>query len=294
MDSVDRLASTYDAASIAVDTFARSVFSYDPMAPRPTVRARLRAAARHWVARRGGIRSAWFATIAVLVTAFMAWVSLRIFQHLRSGPPPMVIEAVPGVLLALALVSAATRAASGAGRPWSRSQSPGPVWPGMLFTSCLAGNAAWVTAWLTISVGVRPWAAVLIAVVALVLVGVMLVAAGRASAPARAAGLPAVRCSPSPPRRLLDQQRSAQELVRGHARKWSSAAQQCGAAIDGSANAEALLLRLLIDDAADLPLNGVAAFHAQLLAGLSRYRPDLLGIRLREASQKLLPREARP
>ena len=292
-DTIDRLAGTYDEAASAVDAFSRSAFGYDPMVPRPTVRARMRASLGAWVARRGWPRATWFMATAILAAGFMAWISVRIVRHLVSGTPPVTVAAVPGLLLTLALIGTAVLTAGGLPRPLPRPGRPAgwppPAWPRALFGGSLAGCAAWVTIWLTSTAGVNVRAALPVGVVSVVLTGAVLLIACRAIPPARTAGVPAVRRPAPAPRRLLAQQRRAQELLRGHVREWSIAAHQCGAAMEGSAEAEAVLLWLLADGAADQPLTGVGVFHAQLLGSLSRYRPDPLRLRLHEASRNLLP-----
>ena len=94
-DTLDQLAETYDAAASAVDAFSRSAFFYDPMAPRPTIRARARASLHAWGARRGWPRTAWFAVTSILAIGFMAWISMRILGKLAPGTPPAVVAMVP-------------------------------------------------------------------------------------------------------------------------------------------------------------------------------------------------------
>lgn len=294
-DSVERLATSYDAASVAVDAFARSALAYDPLMPRTTVRATFRAARRHWVARRGWPRAFWFVATAVLAGAFMAWISLRILRHFIPGTPPAVLAMVPGVLLTLTLAGTAALTAGPVARPVPRRSSlrrRPPVWPAVLFAMPLVGCAAWVTIWLTSTEGIAAWAALPTAALSVGLTGAALLAACQPAPPCTVA-TPLAVCRPTPPpRRLLAQQRNAQERLRGHARNWSTAAHRCGVAVDGSAEAQMTLMRLLTNDIADMPLGEIGAFHTQILTALFRYRPDPLSIRLHNASRRLLPREA--
>lgn len=296
-DTLDQLAETYDAAASAVDAFSRSAFFYDPMAPRPTIRARARASLHAWGARRGWPRTAWFAVTSILAIGFMAWISMRILGKLAPGTPPAVVAMVPGLLLALALVGTSVLTASALAsyvtRPGQQARWPAPAWPHALFAVCLTGCAAWVAVWLISTARVHVWAATLIGVLSTTLTGAVLLMAGRPAMPARTGGLPSVRQPAPAPRQLLAQQRRAQALLRGHTRKWSVAAHQCGAAVKGSTEAEATLLQLLAEDDGDQPSPDVEVFHAQLIGTLARYRPDLLRRRLNEASRSLLPQAAR-
>jgi hypothetical protein len=296
-DRVDRLAVSYDAACAAVDAFTGSTLYYDPLAPRPTIRARIRASVRYWVALRGWARACWFVGTGVLAGVFMAWISLRILEHFMAEAPPAILAMVPGALLTAALVG--TAALTGDAMTWLARQ-PSPrrywpqlAWPGLPFATCLACCAAWVTIWAASVAGIAVWPALTTGVLSGGLTGAALLCAGRPAPSHAVAALPAVRCPVPPPRRLLAQQRHAQDQMRRHARSWSIAAHLCGVATEGAALAQTALVRLLAGDPADLSLDGIGVFHAQLLTVLSRYRPDPLETRLQESSRRLLPREGR-
>lgn len=298
VDAVDRLAVSYDSATMAIDAFVRSARGYDPLAPRPRLRTRFRAAVRGWIAARGWPQTAWLVTTALLAGSFMAWVSLRLLRPLSPGALPAAVAALPGILLTLALAGAAVLVAAS----WPAARSPHARrragWPALLLALSAVASVTWLTAWLVSQAGMTGWIALVAAVLAVSVTAFTFLAAsmpassglGPAPAGESPASLPAGHLSEPVPRQLLGRQRSAQESLRGHARQWSSAARQCGVALGGCADAQAALARLLTDGTlGELPPDGLEVFHAQILGTLSRFRPDPLSARLQETSQRLLP-----
>jgi hypothetical protein len=300
VDAVDRLAVSYDLAAIAIDAFVRAARGYDPLTPRPRLRARLSAGLLEWIRARGWPQTAWLVTTAVLTGSFMAWVSLRLLRQLSPVALPPAVAAIPGILLTLALAGAAALLAAS----WPPERSPHGrrrvTWPALLLALAAVACVIWLVTWLVSQAGMTGWLALLAAVLA---VGVAALTFLAASVPARPdpapagasqVSLPGGHVGNRVPRQLLARQRTAQEALRGHARQWSRAARQCGVAVGGCAEAQAALARLVTGGSlGELPPDGLEPFHAQLLGTLARYRLDPLSACLRETSQRLLPEAAR-
>lgn len=282
-EKLDHLAVSYDAATEAIDTFARATQDYDPYSARPGAAARLRAGLRQIADSRGWLRVFWFTATLLLASAFLAWISLAIVRRFIPGPVPVVLAAAPGALVALTLGGTAAGVARAPLRNGSR------FWP---FAIALAGCAAWVATWLIGVAGVEIWFGVGTAVLSAAVTGAAFLAASQSEP--RPTGRDPVRARPPrPPRRLLAHQRAAQQRLRGHEERWSSAAHTCGLAADGSAPAEEALNRLLSTGTlGELPVQDVDTFHIQMLTTLLRYQPGPLVARLRAASERLLPTPA--
>jgi hypothetical protein len=288
-ESLDLLAVTYDAAETAIDAFAGRAAGYDPLAAPPRAGVRLRTAAARWAASRGLPVVFWFAAAASAAGVFMAWVSLRVIRHFIPAGPPAMLAVVPGLLLTSALAGTAALTAA---RLAARGTEPGSWVPvrraAILLAVAVIACVAWIALWLVSLAGMAAWIALIAAALAVSALAVTFVAASAPRPPQ--AGSPLPGASPGrPPRRLLDQQRSAQKRLRQHARRWSRAARQCGVAVGGTAAAEAALARLLTSgDLGNLPVTGMDVFHTQILTTLGRYRPDPLGARLRDTSRRLV------
>jgi hypothetical protein len=281
--SLDRLAVSYDAATEAIDAFARAAQDYDPHSARPGAAARLRAGVRQMAGNRGWLRVFWFTATLLLASAFLVWISLAIVRRFIPGPVPVVLASAPGVLVALALSGTAAGLTRAPLRNGSR------FWP---FAIALAGCAAWVATWLLGVAGVEPWFGVGTAVLSAAVTSAAFLAASQ-PAPQPTGRDPAPARPPHPPRRLLAHQQTAQQRLRGHEERWSSAAHACGLAAGGSAPAEEALNRLLSTGTlGELPVQDVDTFHTQMLTTLVRYQPGPLAARLRAASERLLPTPA--
>ena len=135
-ESVDQLAASHAAAGGAVVALARSAIGYSAATRQPALGPRL-------AGRRGGPRTTWLGVMALGTALFLAWLSVRLVQHLAAAPAAVAM--LPGVLIALALAVTAGHAASPGERApasppcracCSRSQWPVP-WPGSPWRSPL-------------------------------------------------------------------------------------------------------------------------------------------------------------
>jgi len=258
-ESIDRLAASHDAVTVAVDAFTRSAVLRSSAGDGPTIRQRIRGG-------RGWSRTVWFGVTTLLTGLFMAWISVRLVRHLSVAPD--VVAVLPGLLLTLGLAVTAPQAAKSLERPSQPGTSTAVV-PWTLLAAAAAGSVAWITLWLVIATGTPAWAAVT--------GGVALVAASAAGmlASTRPAGAQPAAITPRArplPRRLRAQRRRAQQRLRDHTRAWNLAAHQYGAAIDSSDEAANALARLLADEA-DLPLDGIDPYDILILTALCKYRP---------------------
>jgi hypothetical protein len=258
-ESMDRLAASHDAVTVAVDALTRSAVIRSSAGDGPTIRQRITGG-------RGWSRTVWFGITTLLTGLFMAWISLRLVRHLSVAPD--VVAVLPGLLLTLGLAVTALQAAKSLERP-SEPGTSTVVVPLALLAAAAVGSVAWITLWLVLTTGAAAWAAVT--------GGVALVAAAAAGmlASARPAGTQAAAVTPrarSFPRRLRAQRSRAQRRLRDHTREWNLAAHQYGAAIDGPDEAADALARLLADDA-DLTLDGISPYDTLILTALCKYRP---------------------
>jgi len=258
-ESIDRLAASHDAVTVAVDALTRSAVLRSSAGDGPTIRQRITGG-------RGWSRTIWFGAATLLTGLFMAWISVRLLRHLSVAPD--VVAVLPGLLLTLGLAVTARQAAKSLGRP-SESGTSAAVVPWTLLAAAAIGSFAWITLWLVLTTGTAAWAAVT--------GGVALVAAAAAGmlASARPAEAQPAVVTPNArplPRRLRAQRRRAQRRLRDHTRAWNLAAHQYGAAIDGSDEAADVLVRLLADDA-DPPLDGIDPYDTLILTALCKYRP---------------------
>src|SRR5204862_5074156 len=93
-ESIDRLAASYDAVTVAVDALTRSAVLRSSAGDGPTIRQRITGG-------RGWARTVWFGVATLLTGLFMAWISVRLVRHLSVAPG--IVPVLPGLLLALGL-----------------------------------------------------------------------------------------------------------------------------------------------------------------------------------------------
>ena len=107
-ESIDRLAASYDAVTVAVDALTRSAVLRSSAGDGPTIRQRITGG-------RGWARTVWFGVATLLTGLFMAWISVRLVRHLSVAPG--IVTVLPGLLLALGLAVTASQAAKSLERP---------------------------------------------------------------------------------------------------------------------------------------------------------------------------------
>jgi hypothetical protein len=314
---VDALAGSQDAASAALDAFARAAAGYDPSAVRTAQASRRRA-------RRIDRHTAWYLVAVTLAGVLMGWVGLRTLGRATGGHAPAAIAVLPGVLIALALAGATSAAAGalrGAGALPGSAGRHGPAVQIALFGGSLSGAAVWCALWLagTVTSG-RPWA--IVGGVILVLACGSGALAARLAAPAtddrtadahatdahatdgitrdtdgsaqatdgsaHAAGGPWPRL----PRRIRRARDRATAKMRDHSVRWNAAAHRCGAVLATGRESGDMLIRLV--ESGEMPPvlpDDIDTTYAIVLAGLGRHRPERLAERYGRINRPLLPPE---
>ncbi len=257
-ESIDRLAVSHDAAIVTVEVLARSTAVRSSTSPGSTLPQRI-------TGRRGWPRTVWFGVTTLLTGLLLAWISVRLVQHLSTAPNAVAV--LPGLLLTVALATSALQSANHGERLLNARTFPA-AWPWTLLAAATIGSVAWITLWLVLTTDTAAWVAFTcgVSLVAAVVAGMLALA--RPGQPA----LAATPRAPRLPRRLRAQRRRAQRRLREHTRDWNQIVHQYGVAIADSDAAAFALARLLADEA-DLPLEGIDPYNTLILTALRKYHP---------------------
>jgi hypothetical protein len=272
--SVDQLAATYDDVAVAVAALTRATILRNSASARPTIGQRI-------AGRRGWLRTVWLGAMILLTALFMAWISVRLAEHLFAAPA--AVGVLPGLLLTLTLTGTTGQAA----------RSPAP-WPGLrvgaavvrpwaLLAGAVASSIVWTTLWLAIAVGAAVWVALACGTALVAAVTAGMLAAAR---PAVAAAIVGKPLGTSLPRRRLIQLRRAQRRLRNHTRKWHQTAHQYSVVISDGNEAATALVHLISGDV-QLALDGCDSYDTLILTALRRYRPAPLTASLDAAVRAL-------
>jgi hypothetical protein len=263
--TIDELAASHDAATGAVAVLTSSVVLRGSFGTDPTLTQRI-------AGRRGWPRTVLLAVTTVLTGVFLAWISLRLVQHISATPG--VVAFLPGLLLTLALAGTAVRAAHAAGHAMIARTS---------LAAAMAGAVTWIALWLVLTTRSAPWVAIACgAVLVAAITTGLLTAAHPGGAPSAAVA----RRTGGISRRVRAEQKRAQRRLRAHIRNWNLAAHQYCAASAGSDAATNAVARILTDDGGP-DLDGIDPFDALILTSLHKYRPAPLAASLEAAVQAL-------
>jgi hypothetical protein len=205
----------------------------------------------------------------------MAWISVRLVQHLSATPSAVAV--LPGLLLTLALAGTAVQAVGSADPP-PESREAARKLPLGLLGAAMVCSITWITLWLVFTTATAPWAAFTCggALVTAVTAGILAAARpGRSLAALAPAGVPI-------PMGMRARRRYAQRRLRQHTLKWNLAAHQYGVTIAGSDKATYALACILSGDA-DPPREGIDPFDILILTALRKYHPAPLTASLNAA-----------